>query len=99
MGKIEGVEMEDGVQEFLDNLVRLVGSRKNPNVICVVHSDAGLELVFNTNDLVVKLGMLDVAKMTMVESQAQYNQMHEDEVRRAGESAVAVLGGKREPVN
>ena len=91
--------MEDGVQEFLDNVVRVVGSRKEPTVICVVHSEVGLELLSNANDLVVKLGMLDVAKMTMVETQAQYNQMHEEEMRRAGESASAVLGGKREPVN
>ena len=91
--------MEDGIQELLDNLIWLIGNRKSPSVICIVHSEAGLKLVFNTNDLVVKLGMLDVAKMTLVETQAQYNQMHEDEARRAGESAVAVLVGKREPVN
>jgi hypothetical protein len=64
--------MDDGVQGFLDNVTRVVGSRKDPTVICVVHSEAGLELLFNTNDLAMKLGMLDVAKMTIVEQQARY---------------------------
>ena len=91
--------MGDGVQEFLDNVVQVVGSRKDPNVIMIVHSEAGLELLFNTNDMVMKLGMLDVAKMSVVESQSMFNSTHEEEIRRAAEKAVAVLVGKPEPVN
>jgi len=91
--------MDDGVQEFLDNVVKLVGSRKDPTVICVVHSEAGLELLFNTNDLVMKLGMLDVAKMTVVETQTIFNANHEEQIRKNAERASAVLGSKREPVN
>ena len=94
-----GVGMDDGVQGFLDNVTRVVGSRKDPTVICVVHSEAGLELLFNTNDLVMKLGMLDVAKITIVEQQAMFNAVHEEEVRRSAEKALAVLGDKGEPVN
>lgn len=84
--------MENGVQEFLSNIATLLGSRKRAVFVCLVHSEAGLELLFNTHDLVVKLGMLEVGKLTMLEQQARFNQEHEEEVRRAGEMAVAVLG-------
>jgi DNA topoisomerase VI subunit A len=49
--------------------------------------------------MVMKLGMLDVAKMSVVEQQAMFNQVHEEEVRRAEGKALAVLAGKVEPVN
>jgi len=97
LGKEE--TMGDGVQEFLDSVVKVVASRERPTVLCIVHSDAGLELLFNTNDMVMKLGMLDVAKMTVVEQQAMFNQVYEEEVRRAEGKALAVLAGKVEPVN
>ena len=97
LGKEE--TMGDGVQEFLDSVTKVVGSRKDPSVFVIVHSEAGLELLFNTNDMVMKLGMLDVAKMSVVEQQAMFNQVHEEEVRRAEGKALAVLAGKVEPVN
>ena len=91
-GKVWGVGMENGVQELLDNLAKVLGSRKAPVVICIVHSEAGLELLFNAGDLVMKLGMLEVARMTVVDQQARMNMEHEEECRRAGERAVAALG-------
>ena len=69
--------MEDGVQGFLDNVTRVVGSRKDPTVICVVHSEAGLELLFNTNDMVMK---------------SMFNSTHGDQAKSDGD-AVESVGG------
>ena len=86
--------MENGIQEFLGHVMTVVGERKNPTVFGIVHSEMGLELLFNTNDMVMKLGMLDVAKMTVVEQQAAYVEEHEEETREAGRRASAVLASK-----
>lgn len=87
--------MENGAQEFLNHVCSVVGSRRDARVFVIVHSEAGMELLFNTSDLVMKLGMLDVAKMTVMEHQAKFNEEHEEEIRRSGRLAVlAVEPGK-----
>ena len=68
-------------------------SRKAPAVLCIVHSEAGLEILFNTHDLVMKLGMLDVAKIQLVDMQARFNEEHEEEIRRNAVKASAAVSG------
>ena len=89
----------DGVQEFLNNVLSVVMSRKSPNVLCIVHSEAGLEVLFNTQDLVIKVGMIDVAKMTIVEQQARFNEEHEEEIRQNAVKASAAVGKNPGGVN
>jgi hypothetical protein len=84
--------MENGEQEFLDNVVRVITSRKGARVVCLVYSDVGMELVLNTMNLVEQLGMLDVARLEILERHARFREEHEEEIRRAGMAAVAVLG-------
>ena len=81
--------MEEG---FLNDLVTLLSSRKEATVFCVVKSEGGLELVMNTGDMVVQLGMLEVAKLEVIERHARYREEHEEERRRSGARAMAVLG-------
>ena len=86
--------MGDGVEEFLNNIANVLSVRKEPTVFAIVHSEMGLELLSNSSDLVMKLGMLDVARLTVLEVQAQYREGREEEVRRAGEMAAAALAVK-----
>jgi hypothetical protein len=86
--------MENGVQELVDNLGQLALIRENPAVLIIVHSKAGLEILSNCNDFVMKLGMLDVARMTTVDVHTRMNEEHAEECRRAGEAAMAALAMK-----
>lgn len=84
--------MESGDQEFLNNLLSVLASRQNVTVLCVVKSDTGLELLMNTPDMVLQLGMLDVARLEVVDRHARYREEHEEEIRSAEVRAMAVLG-------
>ena len=50
-------------QEITAELSKLVEVREDVTIFAIIHSRSGLELVTNSGDLVMKLGMLDVAKM------------------------------------
>lgn len=93
-GKDGEVGMENGVQELIDNLGKIALVRENPTVIVIVHSGAGLEILSTTGDFVMKMGMLDVAKLTVVDVHTQMNAENAEECRRAGEQAVAALAMK-----
>lgn len=86
--------MGDGVEEFLNNIASVLSVRKEPTVLAIVHSEMGLEFLSNSSDLVMKLGMLDVARLTVLEVQASLMKGREEEARRAGERAVAALAVK-----
>lgn len=83
--------MGDGASEVLEQLSRLVELRSGCSVFAIVHSDKGLEILSSTNDLVLKLGMLDVARMTVVEVHSRIMEMAEEEGRRQAEAAVAAM--------
>jgi hypothetical protein len=83
--------MGDGVQELIDNLGKLAVARQRMGVIIIIHSEMGLEMMSNINDLVLKVGMLDIARVTVMEVQAKMNELHEDKVREMAEKAVAAL--------
>ena len=83
--------MGDGVQELIDNLGKLAVARQRMGVIIIIHSEMGLEMMSNINDLVLKVGMLDIARVTEMEVQAKMNELHEDKVREMAEKAVAAL--------
>jgi len=68
-------------------------------VFVIVHSKSGLELMSNCNDLVMKLGMLDVAKMTVMDIHAQMSMEMVEEGRKAVQTALAVMGNKVGQVN
>lgn len=83
--------MGKGVQDLIDNLGKLALVRENPTVLILVHSETGLEIMSNTHDFVMRIGMLDVTRMTLIEAQAKLNELHEEECRRAGEVAMAAF--------
>ena len=87
--------MGNGIQELIDNLGKLAMIRENPTVLILVHSEGGLEILGNTRDFVMRIGMLDVTRMTLIESQARLNELHEEECRRAGEHAMSAF--RKEP--
>ena len=91
--------MGNKVQELVDNLGKLVELREDAQVFVIVHSKSGLELMSNCNDLVMKLGMLDVAKITVMDIHAQMSMEMAEEGRKAAETALAVMGNKAEQVN
>ena len=91
--------MGNKVQELVDNLGKLVELREDAQVFVIVHSKSGLELMSNCNDLVMKLGMLDVAKMTVMDIHAQMSMEMVEEGRKAVQTALAVMGNKAEQVN
>ena len=91
--------MGNGAIEIVEQLGKLVELRKEAIVFAIVHSSSGLEMVSNSNDLVMKLGMLDVAKMTVIDIHAQMGMEMAEKGRRAVKSALAVLGNKVEQVN
>ena len=91
--------MGNNVQELLVNLGQLVEIREDAQVFVIVHSKSGLELMSNCNDLVMKLGMLDVARMTVVDIHAQMNAEMKDEIRRIERETVAAMAGKSGQVN
>ena len=86
--------MGNGEREVVEQLGKLVELRKDAVLFVIVHSEKGLEVLSNSNDLVMKLGMLDVAKMTVVEVHTRIQEMAEDEVRRNAEAAVAAMNVK-----
>lgn len=83
--------MTNGVQEVIENLGKLALVRENPALLVIVHSGTGMEILSNTTDLVMKLGMLDVAKMTIVDVHARQQEEHAEEVRRSAVKASAVF--------
>lgn len=83
--------MDNGVQELIENLGKLALVREKPTVLVFVHSGVGLEILSNTSDLVMKVGMLDVGRLTILDAHARMNEEHAEECRRAGESAMAAL--------
>lgn len=91
--------MGNNVQELVDNLGKLVELREDAQVFVIVHSKSGLEIMSNCNDLVMKLGMLDVARMTVVDIHAQMNAEVMGEIRRAEREAAAAMTGKVGQVN
>jgi hypothetical protein len=91
--------MGNKVQELVDNLGKLVELREDAQVFVIVHSKSGLELMSNCNDLVMKLGMLDVAKMTVMDIHAQMSMEMVEEGRKAVQTALAVMGNKVGQVN
>lgn len=70
--------MGNSAQEITAELAKLVEVREDVIVFAIVHSRSGLEMVSNTGDLVMKLGMLDVAKMTVMDIHAQMSMEHGD---------------------
>ena len=86
-------------QEIAAELSKLVEVREDAVVFAIVHSRSGLEMVSNSGDLVMKLGMLDVAKITVMDIHAQMSMEMAEEGRKAAETALAVMGNKAEQVN
>jgi len=86
--------MDDGVQELIDNLGKIALVRQHPTVLVIVHSEVGLELMSSTGDFVMKMGMLDVAKLTVVDIHTRLNEENAEMCRRAGKAAVAALTAK-----
>jgi hypothetical protein len=91
--------MGNSAQEITAELAKLVEVREDVIVFAIVHSRSGLEMVSNTGDLVMKLGMLDVAKMTVMDIHAQMSMEMVEEGRKAVREAMAVMGNKAEQVN
>ena len=86
-------------QEITAELSKLVEVREDVTIFAIIHSRSGLELVTNSGDLVMKLGMLDVAKMTVMDIHAQMSMEMVEEGRKAVQTALAVMGNKVEQVN
>ena len=83
--------MEKGIQDLIDSLGKLSLIRESMTVMIIVHSEVGLEILGNTHDLVIRIGMLDVTRMTLIEAQAKLNELREEECRRAGEHTMSAF--------
>jgi hypothetical protein len=86
------VEMENGAQVFLENVAKVLGARQRPTVFCIVHSEMGLELLPTSDDLVMVLGMLDAARLKVVDMYGEHLETNREEVKRRESLAMAALG-------
>lgn len=62
---------EESQSNFIDGVVRLLTSRPQSQVLILVHSPVGLELLSTASDYVFQMGMLQVAVQTIAMRFAQ----------------------------
>ena len=71
--------MEKGEEDFVNQVVNLLSLRAGKVAGLLVHSENGLEILSNTNDVVHKSGMLE----TGVDVLREVRQLTDEEMRRA----------------
>lgn len=71
--------MEKGNEEFLNQVVNLLSLRVGKPAVLLVHSESGLEILSNTNDVVHKCGMLE----TGIDVLREVKQLTDEEMRGA----------------
>lgn len=85
--------MDEGNAKFVERLQELLSLRGESTLLVILHSGEGMDVMSNTNDLPMKLGMLEVARMTTVDAhQAVMEANREAGMRKARETALAMSG-------
>lgn len=62
---MEGQELNN----FVSGLAQVLANRKNPNVMVIIESETGMEIISNVQNFVWQFGLLRVADETVAASQ------------------------------